>query len=73
MAESALTRPGQRERYDNKLTQINWVFVGVLVALTGIGILILYSVGGMNWQPWAYKQLITFAACLVLTAQHLAE
>lgn len=66
MAESALTRPGQRERYDSKLTQINWVFVGVLIALTGIGILILYSVGGMNWQPWAYKQLITFAACLVL-------
>lgn len=66
MAESALTRPGQRERYDNKLTQINWVFVGVLIALTGIGILILYSVGGMNWQPWAYKQLITFAACLIL-------
>ena len=66
MAESALTRPGQRERYDNKITQINWVFVGLLVALTSIGIILLYSVGGMSWQPWAYKQLITFAICLIL-------
>ena len=66
MAESALTRPGQRERYDNKITQINWVFVGLLLALTSIGIILLYSVGGMSWQPWAYKQLITFAACLIL-------
>ncbi len=66
MAESALTRPGQRERYDNKITQINWVFVGLLLALTSIGIILLYSVGGMSWQPWAYKQLITFAVCLVL-------
>ena len=66
MAESALTRPGQRERYDNKITQINWVFVGLLLALTSIGIILLYSVGGMSWQPWAYKQLITFAVCLIL-------
>ncbi len=66
MVDSALSRPGQRERYDSKVAQINWVFVGLLMALTSIGILILYSVGGMSWQPWAYKQLITFAACLIL-------
>ncbi len=66
MVDSALSRPGQRDRYDSKIAQINWVFVICLLALTGIGILILYSAGGMSWQPWAYKQLITFAACLVL-------
>ena len=66
MVDSALSRPGQRERYDSKLTQIDWVFVGLLITLTGIGILMLYSVGGMSWQPWAYKQLITFAVCLLL-------
>jgi len=70
MVESALSRPGQRERYDNKLAQIDWVFVGLLSCLAGIGIVILYSIsdkgGGMNWQPWAYSQLIVFAVCLIL-------
>ncbi|MEI9902546.1 MAG: hypothetical protein WDN06_00075 [Asticcacaulis sp.] len=57
MVESALTRPGERERYDSKIMQIDWVFVGLLVILSGISVLILYSAGGMSWQPWAYKQL----------------
>jgi rod shape determining protein RodA len=66
MAESALTRPGQRDRYDSKLMQINWVFIGLLTMLVAISVTILYSAGGMNWQPWAYKQLIVFCLCLVL-------
>ena len=66
MVDSALSRPGQRERYDSKIAQIDWVFVGLLCTLTGIGILLLYSVGGMKWDPWAYKQLIIFAVCLAM-------
>ena len=60
MAESALTRPGQRERYDVKLFQIDWMFVLFLCLIAAAGILILYSVGGMSWQPWASRQLILF-------------
>ncbi|MBP2160898.1 MULTISPECIES: rod shape-determining protein RodA [Asticcacaulis] len=67
MVDSALSRPGQRERYDSKITQINWVFVICLIALASIGMLLQYSAGGMSWQPWAYKQLIVFCTCLVLT------
>ena len=68
MVESALTRPGERERYDSKILQIDWVFVGLMTVVCGIGILILYSAGGMSWQPWAYKQLIFFAVglCIML-------
>ncbi len=66
MVESALTRPGERERYDSKIMQIDWVFVGLLVILSGISVLILYSAGGMSWQPWAYKQLIFFVIGMVL-------
>ena len=66
MVESALTRPGQRDRYDSKIMQIDWVFVGLLTLVAGIGILILYSAGGMSWQPWAYKQLIFFAVGMVM-------
>jgi len=75
MVDSALSRPGQRERYDSKIAQINWVFVIVLCALASIGILVLYSISdhvganghaGMSWQPWAYMQLIYFCTFLVL-------
>ncbi len=66
MVESALTRPGERERYDSKIMQIDWIFVGLLALLCGIGILLLYSAGGMSWQPWAYKQLIFFAVGITL-------
>ena len=66
MVESALTRPGERERYDSKLLQINWVFVGLLTILAGISVLMLYSAGGMSWTPWAYQQLLVFCGCLVL-------
>ena len=66
MVDSALSRPGQRDRYESKIAQIDWLFVGLLCCLTGIGILLLYSVGGMKWDPWAYKQLIFFSVCLVM-------
>ncbi len=75
MVESALTRPGQRERYDNKITQIDWVLVALLSCLAAVGVVILYSISdrvgangqsGMNWEPWAYHQLIFFAFCTLL-------
>ncbi len=70
MVETALSRPGQRERYDSKLAQIDWVFVSLLTCLAGIGVLILYSIsdkgGGMNWEPWAFHQLTFYAFCVVL-------
>jgi rod shape determining protein RodA len=66
MAESALTRPGQRERYDVKIFQVDWLFTLILTLIAGIGILILYSVGGMKWDPWAYRQLILYAVCYVV-------
>ncbi|MGZ3299226.1 MAG: FtsW/RodA/SpoVE family cell cycle protein, partial [Asticcacaulis sp.] len=70
MVETALTRPGQRERYDSKFAQIDWVFIGLLSCLAGIGVLILYSIsdkgGGMNWEPWAYHQLLFYAFCVML-------
>jgi len=70
MVQSALSRPGQRERYDSKLAQIDWVFVALLTCLAGIGVVILYSIsdkgGGMNWEPWAYHQLIFYAFCVVM-------
>jgi len=65
MIELVLPRPEQRHSLADKLLQIDWLLAGLLCAITGIGILTLYSVGGMSWQPWAYKQLTFFCVFLV--------
>jgi len=66
MTASALTRPGERERVSSKLGEIDWRFVALLCAVAGVGSLMLYSVGGSSWQPWAAKHLIRFSVLLVI-------
>jgi rod shape determining protein RodA len=63
---SALTRPGQRSRLSEKLTEIDWRLSVLLCVIAGLGAMILYSAAGNSWGPWADKQLIRFALCLVL-------
>ncbi|ADU13296.1 rod shape-determining protein RodA [Asticcacaulis excentricus] len=65
MAESAMTRRGERERYDIKLLQVDWGFALVLALIAGIGALVLYSVGGMSWEPWAYNHVLRFGLCFL--------
>lgn len=50
----------------DRLQHIAWPIVGVLAALTGIGLTLLYSVAGGNWAPWASNQAIRFLAILPL-------
>ena len=50
----------------DKLRLINWGLVAIIVALGTIGISLLYSAGGMSWQPWAGPQLSRFAIGLIL-------
>ncbi|MHB8283967.1 MAG: rod shape-determining protein RodA [Caulobacteraceae bacterium] len=66
MTSSAINRPGERERLSSKLAQIDWSLVAMLCAITGIGTLLLYSVAGMAWSPWADKHLALFIFCLLL-------
>lgn len=65
MTASALTRPGERDRLSSKLAEIDWRFVFLLCAVTGIGGMMLYSVAKGSWEPWAAKHLIRFGALLV--------
>jgi len=45
-----------------KLFELNWAFV-LLIVLTGcIGVLMLYSVAGGAWDPWAIRHATRFAA-----------
>ncbi|RYG16415.1 MAG: rod shape-determining protein RodA [Caulobacteraceae bacterium] len=66
MTASALSRPGERERVSTKLGQIDWRLTALLCVVSGTGALMLYSVAGGSWSPWAAKHLIRFGMCLAL-------
>ena len=38
--------------------KINWLFIFILILITSIGVALLYSIAGGEWQPWALKQII---------------
>lgn len=66
MTRSALTRPGQRDRAVNKFTEIDWLFCFVLTLIAGAGALMMFSIAGSEWQPWAAPHLIKYAVFFVL-------
>ena len=43
-----------------KVWQINWSLMALIAAVTGIGLLTLYSAAQGNVQPWAAKQALRF-------------
>ncbi|HWE45305.1 MAG TPA: rod shape-determining protein RodA [Caulobacteraceae bacterium] len=60
MSASALTRPGQRDRISEKLGEIDWRLAALLAFVTGIGAMMLYSIAGGHWGPWADAHLTRF-------------
>lgn len=66
MTASALTRPGERERLVVKFGQIDWTLTLLLCLIAGAGGMMLYSIAGGAWEPWAAKHLIRFGLCLLL-------
>ena len=66
MTASALTRPGERDRLPVKIAQIDWKFAGLLALIGGVGALMLYSVAGESWEPWAANHLIRFGVAFAL-------
>ncbi|MBW8812382.1 MAG: rod shape-determining protein RodA [Caulobacterales bacterium] len=66
MTVSALTRPGERDRLIVKLSEIDWLFVAVLTLIAGAGGLMLFSIAGSSWTPWAAPHLIRYALLLAI-------
>lgn len=60
MTVSALTRPGERDRLIVKFGEIDWVFSLALFLIAGTGALMLFSIAGSSWDPWAAKHLGRF-------------
>jgi rod shape determining protein RodA len=66
MTGSALTRPGERDRLIVKFSEIDWLFVLVLALIAGAGSLMLFSIAGSSWTPWAANHASRFGICVVL-------
>lgn len=66
MTVSALTRPGERDRLIVKLSEIDWVFTLTLCLIAAAGALMLFSIAGSSWEPWAAQHAIRFAICLLM-------
>jgi len=66
MTVSALTRPGERDRAIVKFGEIDWFFCLVLCLIAGAGGLMLFSIAGSSWTPWAAPHLARFGGCFLL-------
>ncbi len=66
MTASAISRPGERDRLPVKLGQIDWRLAGLLAIVAGAGSMMLYSLGGQSWEPWAMAHAIRFGVLFVM-------
>ncbi|MDB5481231.1 MAG: rod shape-determining protein RodA [Caulobacteraceae bacterium] len=65
MTVSAISRPGERDRLIVKLSQIDWTLCLLLTIIAGIGAVMLYSIAGGSWSPWAARHLALYGVCFV--------
>ncbi len=49
-----------------KVLHVNWALVLLITAVASFGFLMLYSVAGGSYDPWASKQMERFAAGMVI-------
>ena len=61
-----LTRPGERDRPIIKFMEVDWTFCLVLALIAGIGSLMLFSIAGASWEPWADKHLLRFGVYFIV-------
>ncbi|WP_281301944.1 MULTISPECIES: rod shape-determining protein RodA [unclassified Iodidimonas] len=61
MSEAYLFAPRKVKRsLPQKLLDLNWLVIAVLILIAGVGVAMLYSVGGGHFDPWARQQAIRF-------------
>jgi rod shape determining protein RodA len=65
MADGAITFKGRRKIF-TKFAELNWFIIFLITAIASVGFVMLYSVAGGDLEPWAMRQMIRFAAGMVL-------
>ena len=50
----------------DKLTEVNWGLMLLIMLIGSAGIAMLYSVAGGNFHPWALKQMGHFTLGLIV-------
>ncbi len=67
MSEGALFGPRRmKSTLPQKLANLNWFVILLLVAIACVGFAMLYSVGGGRFDPWAKNQAIRFGVAIIL-------
>lgn len=57
---------GRELRFMGKLRAMNWFLVGLVTVTSCIGFVLLYSVAGGSFDPWADRQIVRFGIGMVL-------
>ncbi len=66
MTTSGLTRPGERNRLVVKFSEIDWTLALLVSLIAGTGSIMLYSIAGVSWEPWAANHMVRFGLCFAL-------
>ena len=66
MIASALSRPGERDRWIVKFGEIDWMLCFLLCLIAGAGGLMLYSIDGLKWLPWAAHHVVLFGVFFLM-------
>lgn len=62
MTATALTRPGERDRAVIKFGEIDWVLALIITLIATAGGVMLFSIAGSSWKPWAADHMIRYTA-----------
>lgn len=68
MSFGGLTSRAERGRLIDKIAQIDGVFCLALILIAGAGALMMFSIAGSSWEPWAANHITRFGVAFVLMA-----
>jgi rod shape determining protein RodA len=63
---AGLTSRAERGRLIDKVVQIDGVFCLALILIAGAGALMMFSIAGSSWEPWAANHITRFGVALVM-------
>jgi len=66
MALATFGRANEEPTLLRKLLSLNWLLLVAVLGATAIGIMMLYSVAGGSWTPWALRQGVIAGLGLVM-------